>query len=440
MTSTDKPGIVAKVEHMVTGLWWPEADEGALRRAADAYRAAARALLDARSTATIAAGDAQAAASGPAADAFEHFWSSRYTGGNGAFTTAVAGCQAMATALDRYANEVARAKTEIIHRIEEVGATLAVGVVLTVFTFGASDAIAGAVAAGLVAMTGAAESALAVAGITIFSEVLAGALAGSVASGSTDLVVQGLKMGVFHDQKHIDFGEVGDSVVSGAEAGGAASGIVGVAGRLYTTMPDLAAANPALARMLAGAPPYLDSLAGKAVLGLATAAGGDLAATGKLSPLDLVVGTVGGAIGPDALPGAQRARLARGLSFADHQTEGLSFTDVHLANGSVLPGYEPGYEIIATRNTQLAQVSESSALGYLRDFDARYRRGQIIATTPSTVESGLAGQALAGRPVLVVPVQARPVPLAVLQKAAELGISIRDTSGRLYTLAHPGGA
>ena len=59
--------------------------------------------------------------------------------------------------------------------------------------------------------------------------------------------------------------------------------------------------------------------------------------------------------------------------------------------------------------------------------------GAKIATTAS-VPPGLKGKPLRGKLVLEVPRQTTAVPTAVLQKAKDLEITIRDTTGKVYSL------
>jgi hypothetical protein len=97
-----------------------------------------------------------------------------------------------------------------------------------------------------------------------------------------------------------------------------------------------------------------------------------------------------------------------------------------------LDAYNPlgGGQIVSRKFTQLADVQEQTALGYVRELADKYQRGFRIASVPSS--GPLAGQELRGQQFLEVPVQLRPVPKAVLDLAKRLKIKIRDVAGRIY--------
>ncbi|HEX2568139.1 MAG TPA: hypothetical protein VH877_01190 [Polyangia bacterium] len=97
-----------------------------------------------------------------------------------------------------------------------------------------------------------------------------------------------------------------------------------------------------------------------------------------------------------------------------------------------LDGYNPlgGGQIVSRKFTQLADVQEETALGYVRELATKYRPGYRIAHVPSS--GPLAGRRLAGRQILEVPIQLRPIPKAVLDLAQQLKITIRDVTGRIY--------
>lgn len=83
-------------------------------------------------------------------------------------------------------------------------------------------------------------------------------------------------------------------------------------------------------------------------------------------------------------------------------------------------------EILSLKNTQLAQVDEKTALGYLRELAVKYAPGTRIATVPSS--GALGGDVLEGQMILGVPVQAAPIPEAVSLAARRLDIVIREIS------------
>ncbi|GAB17768.1 hypothetical protein GOEFS_039_00020 [Gordonia effusa NBRC 100432] len=104
-----------------------------------------------------------------------------------------------------------------------------------------------------------------------------------------------------------------------------------------------------------------------------------------------------------------------------------------------LDSYIPGLEIVSRKFTQLAQISEKTAIGYLREIIDKYPAGNDlfrIADVPSARENpslrGLIGDALDGEYFLEVPVQTGAIPAAILKFARDSGIKIRDVTGHVY--------
>jgi hypothetical protein len=97
--------------------------------------------------------------------------------------------------------------------------------------------------------------------------------------------------------------------------------------------------------------------------------------------------------------------------------------------------YVPGEEIVSRKHTQLANVQESTAIGYLRELANTYGPGTIVADTPTNrrdLGDEAIGQPMDGDMILEVPVQENGVPPAVLAEARRLGIIIRDENGTVY--------
>jgi hypothetical protein len=97
--------------------------------------------------------------------------------------------------------------------------------------------------------------------------------------------------------------------------------------------------------------------------------------------------------------------------------------------------YVPGEEIVSRKHTQLSNVQESTAVGYLRELANTYGPGTIVADTPTNrrdLGDEAIGQPMDGDMVLEVPVQRDGVPPAVLAEARRLGIIIRDEEGNTY--------
>jgi hypothetical protein len=97
--------------------------------------------------------------------------------------------------------------------------------------------------------------------------------------------------------------------------------------------------------------------------------------------------------------------------------------------------YVPDEEIVSRKHTQLAEVQESTANGYLRELANTYGPGTVVADTPTNrrdLGDDAIGQPMSGDMILEVPVQRNGVPPAVLAEARRLGIIIRDENGHTY--------
>lgn len=91
--------------------------------------------------------------------------------------------------------------------------------------------------------------------------------------------------------------------------------------------------------------------------------------------------------------------------------------------------------------TQLSEILENTAIGYLKELSEKYSPGSVIADVPSNrvgANAGIfeenEGNILKGQMILEVPVQKEPVPENVLLKAQEEGITIRDIKGHIYSI------
>ena len=105
-----------------------------------------------------------------------------------------------------------------------------------------------------------------------------------------------------------------------------------------------------------------------------------------------------------------------------------------------LDSYNPHTgEIVSRKYTQLSEVSEETAIRYLKELSDKYAPGSIIADVPSN-RTGLnkdifevnQGRDLKGQMILEVPVQKKPIPQNVINYADKLRIKIRNTNNKLY--------
>ena len=104
-----------------------------------------------------------------------------------------------------------------------------------------------------------------------------------------------------------------------------------------------------------------------------------------------------------------------------------------------LDSYVPNKEIVSRKYTQLSEVSEETAIRYLKELSDKYAPGTKIADVPSNISGANAGifkenrgRTLRGQMILEVPVQAKAVPKRVIDYASLKGIKIRDTNNHIY--------
>ena len=104
-----------------------------------------------------------------------------------------------------------------------------------------------------------------------------------------------------------------------------------------------------------------------------------------------------------------------------------------------LDSYVPNKEIVSRKYTQLSEVSEETAIRYLKELEEKYAPGSIIADVPSNKTGAnekifeLNGDnVLRGQMILEVPVQHKAVPKEVINYANLKGIKIRDTNNHIY--------
>lgn len=105
-----------------------------------------------------------------------------------------------------------------------------------------------------------------------------------------------------------------------------------------------------------------------------------------------------------------------------------------------LDSYNPHTgEIVSRKYTQLSEVSEETAIRYLKELSDKYAPGSIIADVPSNrtgLNKGIfevnQGRDLKGQMILEVPVQKKLVPESILKYARDNNIQIRDINGNVY--------
>ena len=104
-----------------------------------------------------------------------------------------------------------------------------------------------------------------------------------------------------------------------------------------------------------------------------------------------------------------------------------------------LDSYVPGKEIVSRKYTQLSEVSEETAIRYLKELSGKYAPGSVIADVPSNrtgLNKGIfevnQGSDLKGEMILEVPVQKKSVRESILKYARDKKIQIRDINGKIY--------
>jgi hypothetical protein len=283
-------------EFLVTlGGFWPAGDPGQCRQGSAGYRQHAGDLATIQAACQSTAQSVRALNQGPPIDGFAAWWA-KWESNPGYFTAAIRECNQLADALDAYAHHVEESQ----HRLIELGlaalAALAVGVALTFFTAGLSDAAAGAIEAGLVAASFTECATLAAVAGDIVVAVGAGAIEGVVFDGAVQLQA----INVFHDQQRFNWSELGQSAALGGLTGGIGAG-AGIGLRAGARLlPTLADASPMLGRTLNA----LDKIPGTIRNGMTgTIAGGGFAAafdqltTGHVNPQDVLIGALSGGAG-----------------------------------------------------------------------------------------------------------------------------------------------
>ena len=148
-------------------------------------------------------------------------------------------------------------------------------------------------------------------------------------------------------------------------------------------------------------------------------------------------------------------RIMEGIRFNKERAKLYSFNEVYLeapkketkvAGDSPakhkyvrLDSYVPNKEIVSRKYTQLSEVSEETAIRYLKELENKYSPGSIIADVPSNKTGSnekifeLNGDnVLRGQMILEVPVQKADIPPNVLEYAKKHYIKIRDIKDKYY--------
>ncbi|WP_030462595.1 restriction endonuclease fold toxin-2 domain-containing protein [Kitasatospora sp. NRRL B-11411] len=152
----------------VIGKFWPQGDPDRLRQAGEVRAKCASLLDDAQANAGIHAANVVEYCQGKAFDAFQQYAATVYTarphGGNDTspslplMENLSASCRQMHALCTQYADAIDTCRNTLIGLGTAAGIITTAGVILTFFTFGGSDVVAGAADAALVADAAAAEA------------------------------------------------------------------------------------------------------------------------------------------------------------------------------------------------------------------------------------------------------------------------------------------
>ncbi|MBO2460220.1 WXG100-like domain-containing protein [Actinomadura violacea] len=234
--------IPAEVQWLswIVGSDWPEGDETAMRRCADAWRQAATSINDLVTDVTGSVNDVRGTLDAEAAEKFQKNVEQWITTDPRLLPSMAEACGKLADVMDNGALDIEYAKYMFIALLIVTAIEIAMLIAAAFETFGASTA-------GIPAVEGAAQ----VTARTIFKElmeklgekflgaVLKGAAFGALQGGGLDLVVQGVQIAQ-GNRKGVDWGKTGQATLDGA-IGGAISGGIGFGAGKIPGVGDAAA-------------------------------------------------------------------------------------------------------------------------------------------------------------------------------------------------------
>ncbi|HEY2495007.1 MAG TPA: hypothetical protein VGI33_19120 [Paenibacillus sp.] len=139
----------------------------------------------------------------------------------------------------------------------------------------------------------------------------------------------------------------------------------------------------------------------------------------------------------NSLPDWLKDRWEAGNNFNKENRPRYPYNEVELeakevgGKKFVVDSYVSNKEIVSRKFTQLSEVKESTAIGYLRELTQKYSSGSKISGGPFN-PNALKGGRLKGELILEIPVQNKPIPQSVLDEATKNKITIRDINGKVY--------
>nr|WP_234392139.1 DUF6531 domain-containing protein [Streptomyces sp. WM6378] len=204
------------------GMWWPDANSGTLRHAADAWRTFADAVDDVRTPVNNAASALIHNNKGEAIDAFEIFWGRYAKDGNAGWLSDLSkSARKMAEALDKFADAVDHAIHKLWIQIGIDAAVIAGGVAVAFLTAGLASGAAAAAADAIIELGGTLGVAVSATVAEIAAGTLVAAAFGGIESVTVDLAVaQPLKIAT-GQQKGLSLDEINQAAKDGMIYGGA---------------------------------------------------------------------------------------------------------------------------------------------------------------------------------------------------------------------------
>jgi filamentous hemagglutinin family protein len=135
-----------------------------------------------------------------------------------------------------------------------------------------------------------------------------------------------------------------------------------------------------------------------------------------------------------------KKRLAEGEKFNKDNHSRYAYNEVYIEKASGATGSGKYWkldsydlvrgDIVSRKYTQLSDIQVKTANSYLSELVNKYPINAKIANVPSN--RGIGDKTLQGKLVLEIPPQVKTVPKEVLNKAKELEITIKDTTGKIY--------
>jgi hypothetical protein len=226
------PEAVQWLVPIVVGADWPEGDEDALRRLAQAWEQAATAIGEVAGDGDTAAQAARSAIQGAAADAFAEHWDRFVAGDEQFLVTLQQACEQLGQGCDETALNIEYTKLSIIAALIILAAQIAAMVAAAFATLGASTA-------GIPI----AQAATRITVQLAFRELIRKIATDVAINVSVDAVIQGLQI-VRGDRAltEWDLGKTVDTGISGMAAGVASGGVGLASGALGATTSNFGAA------------------------------------------------------------------------------------------------------------------------------------------------------------------------------------------------------